>query len=134
MPVRKHKLGVLSSRAKQRVPLLDEPPLGHLQALILKKLDDLGSEAFGYNVLEQLSLETMVWIDPSQIYSSIRRMLSDEKAYIELVGERKSPDGGPPVKIYRLTKPGRAALDATAEHHQAMAAYLLEGKAKAKRS
>ncbi len=103
MPIKTHKIGVLSSRAKQTVPLLDEPPLGHLQALILKKLDDLGSEAFGYNVLEQLSLQTLVWIDPSQIYSSIRRMVSEEKKYIELVEERKSPEGGPPLKIYKLS-------------------------------
>jgi DNA-binding PadR family transcriptional regulator len=127
------KHGTLSSRAKQTVPVLDEPPLGHLQALILKKLDELGSEAFGYNVLEQLSLETLVWIDPSAIYSAIRRMSSEEKGYIELVEERKSPQGGPPLKIYKLTAAGRAALKTTTEHYRAVANYL-ENKRKATRT
>jgi DNA-binding PadR family transcriptional regulator len=95
----------------------------------LKKLDELGSEAFGYNVLEQLSLETLVWIDPSAIYSAIRRMSSPEKGYIELVEERNSPQGGPPLKIYRLTSAGRAALKTTAEHYRAVADYL-ESKGK----
>ena len=133
MPTKTQKYGMLSPRAKQTVPLLDEPPLGHLQALILKKLDDLGSEAFGYNVLEQLSLETLVWIDPSQIYSAIRRMASGEKAFIELVEERKSPAGGPPLKIYKLTAAGRAALKATVEHYRAVTNYL-EKKRKATRT
>ena len=124
MAIKTQKYGVLSSRAKQTVPLLDEPPLGHLQALILKKLDELGSEAFGYNVLEQLSLQTLVWIDPSAIYSAIRRMSSEEKKYIELVEERKSPQGGPPLKIYKLTAAGRAALRSVAAHHQAVADYI----------
>jgi DNA-binding PadR family transcriptional regulator len=118
---------------EQTVPVLDEPPLGHLQALIMKKLDDLGSEAFGYNVLEQLSLETGVWIDPSQIYSAIRRLVSEEKKYIELIETRPSPDGGPPLKIYKLSAAGRAALKATLAHHRAVAEYL-DNKRKATRT
>lgn len=122
MPVKTNRLEVLSSRASLDVPLLDDPPLGHLQAIVLKKLEELGKEAFGFNVLEMLSLETGVWIDPSQIYASIRKLVGKE--YVEHVETRRSPDGGPPLKIYRLTAAGRAALKAVAVHHQAVADYL----------
>ena len=122
MPVKTNRLGLLSSRASQDVPLLDDPPMGHLQAIILKKLDDLGREAFGFNAIEQLSLETGVWIDPSQIYASIRKL--NEKEFIEHSGTRRSRDGGPPVKIYKLTAAGRAALRTVAAHHQAVADYI----------
>ena len=122
MPIKTQKLGLLSSRASQDVPLLDDPPLGHLQAIILKKLDDLGKEAFGFNAIEQLSIETGVWIDPSQVYASIRKLV--DKEYIEHIETRRSPDGGPPLKIYRLTAAGRAALKSVAAHHQAVADYL----------
>jgi len=122
MPAKTNRLGLLSSRASQDVALLDDPPLGHLQAIILKKLDDLGKEAFGFNVLEKLSVETGVWIDPSQVYASIRKL--NDKEFIQHVETRRSPDGGPPLKIYKLTAAGRAALKAVATHHQAVANYL----------
>jgi DNA-binding PadR family transcriptional regulator len=123
MPVKTNRLELLSSRASQDVPLLDDPPVGHLQAIVLKKLDELGKEAFGFNVLEQLSLETGVWIDPSQVYASIRKLVND-KGYIEHVETRRSQEGGPPLKIYKLTAAGRAALKTVAAHHQAVADYL----------
>ncbi len=111
----------LKRRAETNVPLLDDPPLGHLQALVLKKLDTLGSEAFGYNVLEELSLETGVWIDHAQIYSTIRKLI--DKKFIELE-ETRAQKKGPPLKIYRVRAAGHAALEATADHHQAVAEYI----------
>jgi DNA-binding PadR family transcriptional regulator len=122
----------LSPRVAREVALLDEPPLGHLQALILKKFEELGPEAFGYNVLEQLSVESGVWIDHSQIYSSIRRFLERKPPLIELVGERKQRRG-PPLKIYKLTAAGRAALKSTTAHYRAVADYL-DNKQKATRT
>ena len=98
--------------------------MGHLQAIILKKLDQLGEEAFGFNVVEKLSLETGVWIDPSQVYASIRKLLDEKKKFIEHVDTRRSEDGGPPLKIYKLTAAGRAALKSVAAHHQAVADYI----------
>lgn len=112
----------LASRSSTSVPLLDDPPLGHLQAIILKKLDELGRDAFGYKVLEQLSEYTGVWIDHSQIYASIRKLINHK--YMVLLEERKSQDGGPPFKVYKLTPEGRAALKSTAEHHTAVAQFL----------
>ncbi len=120
MQIKKQIVGLVR-RAEQEVPLLDDPPIGHLQAIVLKKLDDLGSEAYGYNVLERLSLEAGVWIDPSQVYASIRKLL--DKGLLELVGLRPQ-SSGPPLKIYKLTAAGRAALKATAEHHCEVAAFL----------
>lgn len=123
------RLRGLAPRAGQNVPLLDDPPIGHLQAVILKKLDDLGRDAFGYNVLEELSIECGVWIDHSQIYSSIRKLLKrDPEPFIEHVETRPSADGGPPLKVYRLTAAGRVALKTTAAHHQAVGEYLSNKK------
>ena len=130
MPIKAAKLIGLSPRMSREVPLLDAPRLGHLQALILKKLDDLGSEAFGYNVLEQLSIESAVWIDHSQIYSSIRRLLDQELiAHVDTRQQKR----GPPLKIYKVTAAGRAALKSTAAHYRAVADYL-ENKRKATRT
>ena len=61
---------VVISSAIGDVPMLDDPPLGHLQAIVLKKLDELGKQAFGFKVIEELSLETGVWIDPSRRHGS----------------------------------------------------------------
>lgn len=123
----------LPSRTSKVVPLLDDPPLGHLQAIVLKVLDDLGPDAFGYNALETLSRICGTRLDHAQVYSSIRKLLKrTEKIdnlevpvpFLQLVGTRKSSDGGPPIKIYKLTPAGRAALETTAHHHAAVAAYL----------
>jgi DNA-binding PadR family transcriptional regulator len=121
----------LKRRAERPVPLLDAPPLGHLQAIIMRRFDDLGTEAYGFNVLEGLSLEYGVWIDQSQIYNAIRRLVADE--LIELA-ETRHQAGTPPLKIYHLTAAGRAALDATAAHHKAVAAFLDNNKRKATRT
>ena len=122
MPTRTTKFGILATRAKGSAPLVDEPPLGHLQALIMKKVDDLGSNAYGYKILEQLCADTKVWIDVSQIYGGLRR-LSEDKKYLVLAGERKE-GRGPPMKIYKLTPTGRAALKTAAAHYKALARYL----------
>jgi DNA-binding PadR family transcriptional regulator len=124
MPLKAHKLGLIAPRGSATVPLLDEPPLGHLQALILKKLDELGDDAFGYKALEELSLETKVWIDHARVYATIASLVKRKDKYIELSGTKPSPVGGPPVKLYRLTAAGRAGLEATAAHYQAMAERL----------
>jgi len=124
MPPRTTKFGIIATRAKGSAPLVDEPPLGHLQALILKKVSELGSEAYGYRILTELCKDTKVWIDVSQIYGGLRRLSADDKKYVELVGERPSEGGGPPMKIYKLTAAGRAALKATAAHYKALAKYL----------
>jgi DNA-binding MarR family transcriptional regulator len=118
------QVGMLSSRANREVPLLDDPPIGHLQAVVLKKLEALGSEAFGHNVLEQLTLETRVWIDPAQIYTAIRKLL--DKDLIDHIETRAQKGGGAPLKIYKVTASGRAAIKTTARHHRALAEYLEE--------
>lgn len=116
------KVVPLSPRSAMRVALLDQPPLGHLQALILHTLQALGDEASGYGVLEALSIETGVWIDHSQIYGTLRKLEHSE--FIELVETRKQQRRGPPLKIYSVTAAGRAALKETAEHHRAVAEFL----------
>lgn len=122
MPIKTDKIGDLTRRSNRKVVELDEPPLSHLQAIIAKRLDELGEAAFGYNVLEQLSREFGVWIDSSQIYTNIRK-LSDKK-FIEHVETRAVAGGGPAVKIYRATAAGSEALEATAAHYRAVAEFL----------
>ena len=125
------KLSVgLARRSDEHVALLDDPPVGHLQAIVLKRLDVLGRDASGYSVLEGLSIDTGVWIDPSQIYASIRKLV--DKELISLAETRPQP-GGPPLKIYQLTAAGRAALKTTAEHHREVAAFLTNDKRNATR-
>jgi DNA-binding PadR family transcriptional regulator len=109
---------------KWKALLLEEPELSHLQALILKKFDDLGEEAYGYKVIEGLSLETGVWLDPSQVYTNVKKMSDGGKGFLAKPDVRQLPEGGPPVKVYKLTAAGRAALKSTAEHYQAVADYL----------
>ena len=96
--------------------------MSHLQGIILKKLDDLGEEAYGYKVIEGLALEHGVWIDPSQIYTNVKKL--HDKGFLGEPQIRKQPEGGPPTKVYKVTAAGRAALKATAAHHQAVADYL----------
>jgi hypothetical protein len=68
------------SRHRTRpLTVLDRGELGQRQALILKKLDDLGDEGYGHNVIEQLSLDIGVRLDRSQIYTGIRKLL--QKAF-----------------------------------------------------
>ena len=123
MPLKTRGQGRAGTGLSAANPLLDEPPLGHLQALILDKLDELGTDAFGYRVLEELSLEAgNAWIDPATVYGTLRS-LKGKHRYIEKVGTRVSPRGGPPMKIYRVTQAGRAALKATWAHHRALTAW-----------
>ena len=97
-----------------------EPPLGHLQFLVLHKLEEL-EEAHGYNVLEQLCMESGVWIDTAAIYGTIRKLFDRE--LITEAGTRKQR-GAPPFKMYKVTAAGRAALKATIEHYQAIVGYV----------
>jgi DNA-binding PadR family transcriptional regulator len=123
MPIKTDNIADLTRRSDRKVLELDEPPLSHLQAIIAKKLDELGEVAFGYNVLEKLSREFGVWIDSSQVYTNIRK-LNIDKDFIEHVTTRPVAGGGPAVKIYRLTTAGREALRSTAAHYRAVAEFL----------
>ena len=113
---------MLARRHERHIPLLDDPPVGHLQAIVLKTLEGMGEDACGYNVLEKLTIDNGVWIEPSQIYSSIRKLLVKE---LIVHTETRSQPSGAPLKFYKLTAAGRAALEATAAHHTAVADYLL---------
>jgi len=123
MPVKLKKVGALVRGPKKRIGFREEPPLGALQAYILQKMDELG-ETFGYKVLEEMMLETGEWFDPSLVYGSIRKMADKEHKFLEPTGTRRSPDGGPPLKMYRVTAAGRAAIKATAAYYRAVADRL----------
>ena len=111
----------LVSRRHSTSNLVDDPPLGHLQALVLKTLYDLGDDAFGQKALTELSIAAGVQLDTPDVYSSIKRLM--RRAYVKLEQIRRQP-GGPPVKIYKVTGPGLEALKITADHHRAVTAYL----------
>lgn len=124
MPINTKQFANISSRSDLDIAMLDEPPLGHLQAIILKTLADLGDEACGYKVVEKLIRKTRVSIDASQIYASIRKFRT--RRFVSRPIKRKSGEGGPPLKIYRITPAGRTALTVTAEHYRAVLSYLEE--------
>jgi DNA-binding PadR family transcriptional regulator len=92
-----------------------------LQAYILQKTDELG-ETFGYKLLEEMISETGEWFDPSLVYGSLRKLAKQK--FLEPTGTRASPEGGPPLKMYRVTAAGRAAIKATAEYHRAVGTRL----------
>lgn len=112
---RRQRLGRLPQRIGLAIPLLDEPPLGHLQALVLQEIGNWEHGASGVMVVEELSLECGVWIDRSQVYDAIRRLV--KAGYLEACGTRKSEIGGPPEKIYKTTLAGRGALALTHDHY-----------------
>lgn len=114
----------LASRKEQPVALLDDPPMGHMQALVLVKLHELGPRASGFEVLKALSMECGVYLDPSQVYASIRKLVKRDPPFIKQITEVPSPEGGPPFKIYRVTEEGRQALGRTAAHYLEVATRL----------
>lgn len=138
MPIKTDNLGDIAPRTERSVPLLDEPDIGHLQAILGKVLDDLGNEAYGYNAIQLLARQTGVWLDPSQAYTSIRKLA--EKGYLAEPQVRYPEGGGPPMKLQKLTPKGREALKAAAKHYGALYEFLkpylveeVQGKAPAKR-
>lgn len=115
-----------TSTGGQRV--WSEPPLTRVAAITVKSLFDLRNEASGQRVLEKLSAERGRWLDPTGVYGPIRQALNrKEGPYLEKVGERPSPHGGPPLMIYKLSAEGLRALRETIAHHKELAAYLEAG-------
>lgn len=122
MPINLDKFVGLAPRSSRRVPLIDTPPLGHLQALITKTLDELGPEASGIKVVERLCLKTGGWVDHAQIYGAIRRL--EENDIIAQVATRPTKKRGAPEKIFKVTAAGRTAMKETLEHYVALADAL----------
>ena len=112
------------AKTKSNAGMLEKPDFGHLQAIVCKTIDRLGSEAHGAGVIQALVRETSVWIDPSPIYTVIRNLHMN--GYLTSPALRDSTGGGPPLKVYKLTEKGRAAIKATAKHYRAVADYLDE--------
>lgn len=116
-------------RATPRVPFLDNPPLGHLQAIVLKLFDELDEDAFGYGVVAALQKEIEASkhgrgriADSPQVYACVRKL--EQAGFIKFRKKRKSPIGGPPVRLYDVTAAGREAINVTAEHHRSLADFL----------
>ena len=123
MPRKIPPLRQLTIRSNSYVPLIDAPPLGHLQLEVLILLDQLGDEASGSAVLERLSAEAKTWIDHAKVFSTIRALQADDKAFIKFHCTRRSEAGGPPLKIYKVTDDGRAAIERTMAHFTAVAGF-----------
>ena len=120
----RHRLVVSSHQSATVIDLLDQPPLGHLLALVLSKLEELGDDAFGYKILEALSADAGGFVDHAQVYNAIRNLKDRKpKPFIEQIEERPQA-GSPPIKIYAITEAGKQALAQTSRHYAAVAAYL----------
>jgi len=122
MPVKQKKVAVAPRRADDMARTRDQPPLGSLQAKILKQLAKLGKDAYAYRVLGQLMREKQGYIDPAQVYTSMRSM--SERKLIEALPEPRYDSRGPPQKIYKVTAAGREALRLTKAYHKALFDYL----------
>ena len=105
-------MGGLVKGPEKRKPYRDVPLLGAVQAMILKKLDELGDNASGSKAHEELILETGEWFESSVIYLSIKKMADKDHKFIEPAGARPSPDGrGPrPGLISRKRYQGQRAI------------------------
>lgn len=114
----------LQPRGTQAIPLLDEPPVGHMQALALRTFQDLENEASAINVLQTMSLASGAWIDHSQIYAIVRKLAKRSPALIKVKEVRPRQGKRPEVKIWELTTEGVKALNEATAHHEAVAAYL----------
>ena len=79
-------MGGLVKGPEKRKPYRDVPLLGAVQAMILKKIDELGSDASGSKVHEELILETDEWFESSVIYLSIKKMADKDHKFIEPAG------------------------------------------------
>jgi hypothetical protein len=99
MALRLKRVGDLVRGPEKRKPYRDDPLLGALQATILKKMGELGDNASVAKVHEELILETGEWIDPSLIYSNIKKMADKHLKFIEPTGTRPSPGGRAPTKL-----------------------------------
>lgn len=102
-----------------RKTVRDEPPLGSMRGKVLLKVLQLRSEAYGYKVLEGLmedARDSKAWIDPAQVYTSLKKLL--DVNYIEKADSSRVEKRGPPAKVYRVTREGLAALQATSDYHQ----------------
>lgn len=121
----------MAQQAKARGELamaFSEPPLGHLQAVIISKFEKLGRDAYGYKLLEEVSRESGSWSNPTQIYTAIRNLANKTPTpYLEHSETRDSKDGGPPFKVYKVTPAGRAALKETIAHYRAILAVIAAG-------
>lgn len=116
---------VLPPRSTRKTPLLDDPPMGHLQAIVLKSIAELGNEACGATVQKLLEVELGVRIDHSQIYASISKLNRRRPVpYVMVAGIQPSPVQGPPRQILVVTEAGRAAIAETAQHHDAVQSFL----------
>jgi len=113
---------ILRPRGESHTPLLDEPPLGHLQGIVLRKLYDLDNEAYGLMVMKTLTLEAGVFVDHSQIYQVIRKL--KDKKLIKVTEVRKQEGKRPPLKIYSLTDKGHLMLQQLVEHYTEVLAYF----------
>jgi DNA-binding PadR family transcriptional regulator len=75
-------------------------------------------------VHEELILETGEWIESSLIYVNIKKMADKDHKFLERVGTRPSIGGRAPIKLYRVTAAGRAAIADTAAYYRAVADRL----------
>jgi hypothetical protein len=124
MALKLKRVGDLVRGPEKRKPYRDVPLLGAVQAMILKKMDELGDNASGFKVHEELILETGEWVESSFIYVNIKKMADKDHKFIESAGTRPFPGGRGPIKLYRVTAAGRAAIADTAAYHRALADRL----------
>jgi PadR family transcriptional regulator, regulatory protein PadR len=83
---------------------------GLVELCVMKSLDK--SEAYGYQVLQQLNATAGLELTESTLYPVLARLARDR-----LVSVRSGPSpAGPPRRYYRLTEAGRSRLAEMCSH------------------
>jgi DNA-binding PadR family transcriptional regulator len=91
-----------------------EPKLSHTAALILQAID--AGDGYGFSVMEMTGLPS------GTVYPAMRRLERD--GLIRSQWERQSiadSEQRPPRKYYKLTRPGRATLEAAQRRYPLLA-------------
>src|SRR5689334_23176612 len=123
------KMQVLPTRQRPQTPLLNEPPLGYLEALVCMLIKKIGPEqASGLPIVRELAaLGGLQWLDPAQTYLVLTRLKG--KKCIEKARTIRQARGAP-MKTYVLTDTGAAMLKRTIAHYRAVLTTLETGEMK----
>ncbi len=98
---------------------METPKLSHTAAMVLQAID--AGDGYGLSVMQMTGLPS------GTVYPALRRLERDE--LIRSQWERQSiAEAGkrPPRKYYRLTREGRAALDASQKRYPLLAKLKAE--------
>ena len=110
------------TRIRREVPLLDQPEIGHMEGIVIRQIELLGEDAFGFKVVEVLTKKFGLCIHNIEIHNSIKILLELKLIEIAVIGEESE---FPHLEIYNLTIAGKIALKKIQMHYRAVVEYFI---------